>query len=112
MYVLLNQAEIQSNNNSGNGYTTINWPAESSGDYGVIVNGDDVTLEGIWLEHFKMTEATWNGNGGQVIFLENELPLTIPYSAAGVQPSFWMENSSFDGYPALAVSPEASRRSR
>jgi hypothetical protein len=102
--VLLNQAEIQSNNNSGNGYTTTNWPAESSSDYGVIVNGNDVTLEGIWLEHFKMTEATWNGNGGQVIFLENELPLTIPYSAAGVQPSFWMENSSFDGYPSLAVS--------
>ncbi len=106
--VLQNQAEIQSNNNSGNGYTTTNWPAESSSDYGVIVNGNDVTLEGIWLEHFKMTEATWNGNGGQVIFLENELPLTIPYSAAGVQPSFWMENSSFDGYPSLAVSPSVT----
>ena len=106
--VLLNQAEIQSNNNGGNGYTTTNWPAESSGDYGVIVNGNDVTLEGIWLEHFKMTEATWNGDGGQVIFLENELPLTIPYSAAGVQPSFWMENSRFDGYPSLAVSPSVT----
>ena len=103
-YVLQNQAEIQSNNNGGSGYTTVNWPAESSSDYGVIVNGKDVTLEGIWLEHFKMTEATWNGNGGQVIFLENELPLTVPYSAAGVQPSFWMENSHFDGYPSLAVS--------
>jgi hypothetical protein len=106
--VLLNQAEIQSNNNSGSGYTTVNWPAESSGDYGIVVNGDDVTLEGIWLEHFKMTEATWNGNGGQVIFLENELPLTIPYSAAGVQPSFWKESSSFDGYPSLAVSPSVT----
>ena len=106
--VLLNQAEIQSNNNSGNGYTTTNWPAESSGDYGVIVNGNDVTLEGIWLEHFKMTEATWHGDGGQVIFLENELPLTIPYSAAGVQPSFWMESSRFDGYPSLAVSPSVT----
>ena len=106
--VLLNQAEIQSNNNSGDGYTTTNWPAESSSDHGVIVNGDDVTLEGIWLEHFKKTEATWNGNGGQVIFLENELPLTIPYSAAGVQPSFWMKNSNFDGYPSLAVSPRVT----
>jgi hypothetical protein len=107
-YVLLNQAEIQSNNNSGSGYTTVNWPAESSSDYGIVVNGNNVTLEGIWLEHFKMTEATWNGNGGQVVFLENELPLTIPYSAAGVQPSFWKENSSFDGYPSLAVSPSVT----
>jgi hypothetical protein len=106
--VLLNQAEIQSNNNSGSGYTTINWPAESSSDYGVVVNGDNVTWEGIWLEHFKKTEATWNGNGGRVIFLENELPLTIPYSAPGVQPSFWMENSNFDGYPSLAVSSSVS----
>ncbi len=104
-YVLQNQAEVQSNNNSGNGYTTVNWPAESSSDYGVVVNGNHVTMEGIWLEHFKMTEATWNGNRGQVIFLENELPLTIPYSAAGVQPSFWMQSSSFDGYPSLAVAP-------
>jgi hypothetical protein len=72
------------------------------------VNGNDVTWEGVWLEHFKMTEATWNGNGGQVIFLENELPLTIPYSAAGAQPSFWMESSSFDGYPSLAVSPKVT----
>jgi len=107
-YVLQNQAEIQSNNNSGSGYTTVNWPAESSSDYGIVVNGNNVTLEGIWLEHFKMTEATWNGNGGQVIFLENELPLTIPYSAEGVQPSFWKENSSFDGYPSLAVSPSVT----
>lgn len=103
--VLLNQAEIQSNNNSGNGYTTINWPAESSSDYGVVVNGNNVTWEGIWLEHFKKTEAVWNGNDGRVIFLENELPLTIPYSAQGVQPSFWKLNRSFDGYPSLAVSP-------
>ena len=106
--VLLNQAEIQSNNNSGNGYTTINWPAESSSDYGVVVNGNNVTWQGIWLEHFKKTEAIWNGNDGRVIFLENELPLTIPYSAAGVQPSFWMENSHFDGYPSLAVSPSVT----
>jgi hypothetical protein len=103
--VLLNQAEIQTNNNGGNGYTLTNWPAQSSGDYGAVVNGDDVTWEGIWLEHFKMTEATWNGQGGQVLFLENELPLTVPFATDGVQSSVWMENANFDGYPSLAVSP-------
>ena len=53
-YTILNQGQIQSNNNSGNGYTTTNWTA-SSGNTGAIVNGDHVTWQGIWLEHFKKT---------------------------------------------------------
>jgi hypothetical protein len=102
--VLQNQAEIQTNNNGGNGYTLTNWPGQSSGDYGAVVNGNDVTWEGIWLEHFKMTQATWNGQGGHVLFLENE-QLSVPFATNGVQSPVWMENSDFDGYPSLAVSP-------
>ena len=51
---VLNQGQIQSNNNSGDGYTTTNWTADSS-NTGAIVNGDHITWQGIWLEHFKKT---------------------------------------------------------
>jgi hypothetical protein len=106
-YTILNQGQIQTNNNSGDGYTTANWVA-SSGNTGAIVNGDHNTWQGIWLEHFKKTEITWNGEYGNVMFLENERPLTVPYDnpgEIGVQPHVWKMNADFDGYPALAVTP-------
>ena len=101
-YVLQNQAEIQSS--GGGTYTDAQWAAANN-DYGAVINGDGVTWEGIWLEHFKMTEATWNGQGGQVVFLENELPFTPPITSNTVPPTSWELNGSFDGYPSLAVSP-------
>jgi hypothetical protein len=104
-YVLQNQAEIQAT--GGGTYTATQW-TEPSNDYGTVVNGNHVTWEGIWLEHFKMTEATWNGQGGQVVFLENELPFTPPFTTDGVPPSDWMLNANFDGYPSLAVSPSVT----
>ncbi len=106
-YTILNQAQIQTNNNSGDGYTTANWVA-SSGNTGAIVNGDHNTWQGIWLEHFKKTELTWNGQYGNVTFLENERPLTVPFDdpgEIGVQPHVWKMSADFDGYPALAVAP-------
>lgn len=106
-YTILNQGEIQTNNNSGDGYTTTNWAA-SSGNTGAIVNGDHNTWQGIWLEHFKTTEITWNGEYGNVEFLENERPLTVPYDnpgEIGVQPHVWKMSADFDGYPALAITP-------
>lgn len=106
-YTILNQGEIQSNNNSGDGYTTTNWSQASSSDTGAIVNGDHVTWQGIWLEHFKKTELTWNGEYGDVTFLQNERPLTVPYDAdeIGQQPHVWKMNASFDGYPVLVITP-------
>ena len=106
-YTILNQGQIQTNNNSGDGYTTTNWTA-SSGNTGAIVNGDHNTWQGIWLEHFKKTEITWNGEYGNVEFLENERPLTVPYDnpgEIGVQPHVWKMSADFDGYPALAITP-------
>jgi hypothetical protein len=106
-YTILNQGEIQTNNNSGDGYTTTNWAA-SSGNTGAIVNGDHNTWQGLWLEHFKKTEVTWNGEYGNIEFLENERPLTVPYDnpgEIGVQPHVWKMSADFDGYPALAIAP-------
>ena len=110
-YVVMNQGQIQSNNNSGNGYTTTNWLAESS-TYGMVINGDHVMWQGIWLEHFKKTQVTWNGEDGQVLFFQNERPLTVPFDVPGeigVQPHVWKMAADFDGYPALAISPNVNK---
>jgi hypothetical protein len=110
-HTILNQGQIQTNNNSGNGYTTTNWTA-ASGTYGAVVNGDHVTWQGIWLEHFKKAQITWNGEDGNVLFLQNERPLTVPYDMPdefGVQPHVWKMRADFDGYPSLAISPSVDR---
>jgi hypothetical protein len=108
-HTIVNEGELQTNNNSGDGYTTTNWTGASSGDTGAIVNGDGVTWQGVWLEHFKKTELAWNGEQGDVTFLQNERPLTVPFDTPGEigqQPHVWKMNASFDGYPALAIAQD------
>ena len=48
--------------------------ATNIGTNGVIVNGDDVTATGLFVEHFQQYNTLWNGDGGRVILYQNELP--------------------------------------
>jgi hypothetical protein len=75
---------------------TVGWTANTA-DTGVIVNGDDVTAYGLFVEHYQKHEAIWNGNGGRVIFFQNEMPYDPPSQAA------WNQPSGALGYPALKV---------
>jgi hypothetical protein len=79
----------------GNG---VGWTANTS-DTGVIVNGDNVTAYGLFVEHFQKTEVVWNGSGGTDVFFQNEMPYDVPSQAA------WMEAPGVDGYPAFQVAP-------
>jgi len=45
---------------------------------GLIVNGDDVTLYGLFAEHFQEYQTLWNGSGGRVYFYQSELPYDAP----------------------------------
>lgn len=49
---------------------------------GVVVNGDDVTATGLFVEHFQQYNVIWNGERGQTIFFQNELPYDPPNQAA------------------------------
>ena len=77
----------------GNG---VGW-TDNTADTGVIVNGDNVTAYGLFVEHYQKVETIWNGNGGRVIFFQNEMPYDPPSQAA------WMEAPGVDGFPALKV---------
>ena len=65
----------------GNG---VGWTVNTA-DTGVVVNGDDVTAYGLFVEHYQKTEVIWNGNGGRVIFFQNEMPYDPPSQAAWMQ---------------------------
>ncbi len=77
----------------GNG---VGWTTNTA-DTGVIVNGDNVTAYGLFVEHFQKYEVIWNGNGGTDVFFQNEMPYDVPSQAA------WMEAPGVDGYAAFKV---------
>jgi len=77
----------------GNG---VGWTSNTA-DTGVIVNGDNVTAYGLFVEHFQKYEVIWNGNGGTDVFFQNEMPYDVPSQTA------WMEAPGVDGYAAFKV---------
>ena len=49
---------------------------------GVVVNGDHVTATGLFVEHYQQYNVIWNGEYGQTVFFQNELPYDAPNQAA------------------------------
>jgi hypothetical protein len=76
---------------------TIGWTVNTA-DTGLVVNGDEVTATGLFVEHYQKTEVIWNGERGRVIFFQNEKPYDPPSQAA------WNPAPGELGYPALEVS--------
>jgi len=62
----------------GNG---IGWDL-NTGRNGVIVNGDDVTATGLFVEHYQEYNLIWNGENGRTVLFQNELPYDPPNQAA------------------------------
>lgn len=48
------------------------------GRVGVVVNGNNVTATGLFVEHYQEHNVVWNGEGGRVYFFQNELPYDPP----------------------------------
>jgi len=69
---------------------------------GVVVNGDNVTATGLFVEHFHQYNTIWNGENGRVIFYQNELPYDAPNQAA------WRHGSSL-GWAAYKVNDRVKK---
>jgi hypothetical protein len=73
----------------------VGWNVNTA-DQGLVVNGDDVTMYGLFVEHFQKYQTVWNGERGRTYFYQNEMPYEMPNQAA------WM-NGSTRGYAAYKV---------
>jgi len=82
----------------GNG---VGW-TQNTADTGLIVNGNNVTAYGLFVEHYQKYEVIWNGNNGTDIFFQNEMPYDPPSQAA------WMEAPGVDGWAAFKVANTAT----
>jgi Malectin domain/Fibronectin type III domain len=65
---------------------------------GLVVNGDNVIALGLAVEHYEAEQVVWNGEGGETIFYQSEMPYDVPSQSA------WM-NGSVDGYASYNVAP-------
>lgn len=52
--------------------------AQIIGKTGVVVNGNDVSATGLFVEHFQDDNLIWKGERGRVFFYQNELPYDPP----------------------------------
>ncbi len=68
-------------------------------DTGVIVNGDHVSAYGLFVEHYQKFDVVWNGQHGEDVFFQNEMPYDPPSQSA------WMSSPTTDGYAAFLVTP-------
>jgi hypothetical protein len=75
--------------------TGVGWTANTA-DTGLVVNGDNVTAYGLFVEHYQKFQVIWNGENGQTIMFQNEMPYDPPSQAA------WMHDG-VDGYAAYKV---------
>ncbi|GAA0582538.1 RICIN domain-containing protein [Kribbella sandramycini] len=73
----------------------VGWNTNTA-DTGLVVNGDDITAYGLFVEHYQKYQTIWNGERGRTYFYQNEMPYDPPNQAA------WM-NGSTRGYAAYKV---------
>jgi hypothetical protein len=45
---------------------------------GLVVNGDGVTIYGLFVEHCQEYQTIWNGEGGRLYFYQSEMPYDPP----------------------------------
>jgi hypothetical protein len=61
--------------------TGVGWLSNTSAN-GLVVNGDNVTVYGLFVEHHQQFQVLWNGNHGRTYFYQSEIPYDPPDQAS------------------------------
>lgn len=80
--------------------TGVGWDVNRAAN-GLVVNGDNVTAYGLFVEHFEQYQTLWNGNGGRVYFYQSEIPYDVPSQAQ------WMHDGA-NGYASFKVTDKVT----
>jgi hypothetical protein len=73
----------------------VSWTSNTAAN-GLVVNGNDVTMYGLFVEHYQGYQVLWHGNGGRTYFFQNEMPYDVPTQAD------WMSGTT-RGFAAYKV---------
>jgi hypothetical protein len=75
----------------------VGWTSNTAAN-GLVVNGNNVTFYGLFVEHYQQYQVIWNGNGGRTYFYQNEIPYDVPNNAS------WSSGGGAQGWAAYKVS--------
>lgn len=64
---------------------------------GIIINGNDVVMYALMVEHFQEYQTIWNGERGKTYFYQSEIPYDVPNQES------WM-NKDINGFASYKVS--------
>ena len=59
----------------------VGWTTNPSAN-GLVVNGNNVTAYGLFVEHHQQYQVLWNGNAGRTYFYQSEIPYDPPDQAS------------------------------
>ena len=96
-HVLIDHTWVWRADHGIEGFTDTQRWNTNTGRVGVVVNGDDVTATGLFVEHFQTFNTVWNGERGTTVLYQNELPYDPPTQADWTQPDGTL------GYPGYQV---------
>jgi hypothetical protein len=74
----------------------VGWTS-NQGKNGLVVNGNRVTVYGLFVEHFQEYQTLWNGENGSVYFYQSEMPYDPPSQSA------WQAAPGKNGYASYKV---------
>jgi hypothetical protein len=74
----------------------VSWTGNTAAN-GLVVNGGNVTMYGLFVEHYQQYEVLWNGQGGRTYFFQNEFPYDVPNQAS------WSSGGGTLGWAAYKV---------
>jgi hypothetical protein len=74
----------------------VGWDVNTAAN-GLVVNGANVTIYGLFVEHFQEFQVLWNGNGGRVFFYQSEIPYDPPNQGA------WRSAGNVNGWASYKV---------
>jgi hypothetical protein len=80
----------------------VGWEKNLSAN-GMVVNGNDVTAYGLFVEHHQQFQVLWNGNGGRTYFYQSEIPYDPPDQAS------YTSAKGVDGWASYKVADGVTR---
>ncbi len=80
---------------------------KNTANHGLIINGDNVGMYGLFVEHFQKEQTIWDGKNGTLNFYQSELPYD-PTSQNDWDYKDEQGNVSH-GYPSLLINKNATK---
>ena len=81
----------------------VGWDLNTA-DNGLIVNGDNVIIYALMVEHFNQYQTVWNGENGKVYLYQSEIPYDVPEQSA------WRSHGKTkNGYASFHVAQDVEK---